>query len=168
MPSIVIKSKDKEYICLFDKRDQKKISRFTWSLNSKGYAVASIKGKTVLMHRFLLGIQNRPEVETDHKHHNKLDNRRSQIRICTHAENRRNSRKLKESAQSQFKGVYRDNNKFHVQILEGQKVKNLGRFRSEKTAAKVYDYHARELFKEFAFLNFPRFKEVEQSIIPGF
>jgi len=165
MPELIIISKGKEYTCLFDRRDQKLISRFNWSLHSKGYAVTTLKGKPILMHRLILGIVDRPEIEADHKFHNKLDNRRSKIRICTHAENIRNSQKFK--GVSKYKGVCRDQNKWHVQILQGNRVKNLGRYRSEITAGKVYDRKAKELFKDFANLNFPGFKPENQLSIPG-
>jgi hypothetical protein len=155
MRELIIISKGKEYVCLFDKEDQELINRFNWSLHSKGYAVTHINGKTVLMHRLILGIVDSPQIEADHIFHDKLDNRRAMIRICTRSENRRNSRKLKESSQSQYKGVYRDQNKWHVQIMKSQQVVNLGRYRSERTAAKIYDQFARKEFKEFAFLNFP-------------
>ena len=152
MPELVIISKGKKYTCLYDKRDQRLISLFTWSLHSKGYAQTNINGKSILMHRLILGIVDSPEIEVDHKFHNKLDNRRAKIRVCTHSENRRNSRKLKGTCT--LKGVYRDNNRYHAQIMQGQKVINLGRFYSEVTAGKVYDQAARETFKDFAFLNF--------------
>ena len=168
MPSLIIKSKGKEYICLFDKRDQKKVSRYNWGLHSKGYAVTTVKnGKSILMHRLILGLLDKQEIEADHIFHNRLDNRRSKIRVCTHSQNRRNSRKLKESAQSKFKGVYRDQNKWHAQIMKDQKVINLGRFWSPVTAAKIYDHAAKETFKDFAFLNFPGFNQVNQLSIPG-
>lgn len=166
MPSLIIISKGKDYICLFDKRDQKKLSRYNWSLHNKGYAVTTIKGKPVLMHRLILGIIDKPEIEVDHRFYNKLDNRRSKIRVCSHSENRRNSQKIK-SGTSQFKGVYKDNSHFHAQIMQDGKVKNLGRYYSEITAGKVYDQAARETFKDFAFLNFPGFKPVTQLSIPG-
>jgi hypothetical protein len=166
MPELLIKSKGKEFVCLFDKRDQKLISRFTWSKHSKGYAVTNNKGKPVLMHRLILGIVDKPEIEVDHKFHNRLDNRRSKIRVCTHSENRRNSRKIMKGS-SRLKGVYRDGKYYHSQILKGNKVKNLGRYRSEITAGKVYDQEARQEFKNFAYLNFPDFKPVNQLLIPG-
>ena len=155
MPELTHPSKGKDFVCLFDQQDQALISRFTWSLHSKGYACTTINGKPVLMHRLILGIVDKPEIEVDHIFHNKLDNRRSKIRVCTHSQNRRNSRKLKESAQSQLKGVYRDNNKWHAQIMQGNQVINLGRYRSEITAGRIYDQAAKENFKDFAFLNFP-------------
>ena len=166
MPDLIIKSKGKEFVCLFDKRDQKKVSRFTWSLHSKGYAVTTIAGKPVLMHRLILGIVDQPEIEVDHRFHNKLDNRRKKIRICTHSENIRNSRKIKKGS-SIYKGVYKDGKFYHSQIMQGQRVINLGRFYSEITAGKVYDQAAKETFKDFAFLNFPGFIPVNQLSIPG-
>jgi hypothetical protein len=163
MSKLLIKSKGKEFICLFDKRDQKLISRFTWSLHSKGYAVTTISGRPVLMHRLILGIIDKPEIETDHRFHNKLDNRRSKIRACTHSENLRNSRKVKEGT-SKFKGVYRDQNKWHAQIMQGEQVINLGRYRSEVTAGRIYDHAARETFKDFAFLNFPNINPLPKQL----
>ena len=166
MPFLLIKSKGKTYKCLIDSRDQAKISRFTWSINGKGYLQTTINGRTILMHRLILGIIDRPELETDHKRHNKIDNRRSQIRVCNHSENRRNSRKLMPGS-SKFKGVYKDGLYYHAQIMKGQKVINLGRYYSEITAGKVYDQAAKETFKDFAYLNFPGFKPANQLIIPG-
>jgi hypothetical protein len=155
MPSLIIKSKGKEFVCLYDKRDQKLISQYHWYLHSKGYAVAFQDGKQILMHRLIMKVLDKPEIETDHRFHNRLDNRRSKIRVCSHSQNRRNSRKLKVSAQSQYKGVYRDNNKYHAQIMIDNQVVNLGRYRSQITAGRIYDQAAKETFKDFAFLNFP-------------
>jgi hypothetical protein len=106
------------------------------------------------MHRLIMGIIDKPDIETDHKRHNKLDNRRSQIRVCNHSENRRNSRKIMPGS-SKYKGVYRDGKYYHSQIMKGRKVINLGRFYSEITAGRIYDQAAKETFKDFAFLNFP-------------
>lgn len=155
MPEIIIRSKGIDYICLFDIQDQDLVCRYRWSLHSAGYAQTNINGKSVLMHRLILGIVDNPDIEADHKFHNKLDNRRSKIRVCTHSENRRNSRKLKESSQSQYKGVYRDQNKWHAQIMIDDRVMNLGRFRSPITAGRIYDQAALKTFKDFAYLNFP-------------
>lgn len=163
MPFLIITSKGKAYKCLYDSRDQKKISRFTWSLHSKGYAVTTINGKPVLMHRLILGILDKPEIETDHRFHNRLDNRRSKIRVCSHSENRRNSRKIMPGS-SKFKGVYRDGKFYHSQIMKGRKVINLGRFYSEITAGKVYDQAAKETFKDFAFLNFPNIDPLPKQL----
>jgi hypothetical protein len=161
---LILNYKDQQFICLYDAIDHELISQYSWNY-SNGYAVTTIKGKTVLMHRLILGIVDQPEFEVDHKFHKKLDNRRSEIRPCTHTQNLRNSRKVKGF--SKFKGVYRDLNKWHAQILiNGQKI-NLGRYRSEITAGRAYDKQALKLFGEFANPNFkePIIEPVQLTII---
>ena len=166
MPEIVIISKGKEHHCLIDQEHEALISRYSWSLHSKGYAQTTIDGKTVLMHRLIMGVLDKPEIEVDHHFHNKLDNRRSKLRACSHSENRRNSRKLKPDAHSKFKGIYNDLGRWHVQIMQDAKVKNLGRYSDERLAAKVYDQKALEVFKDFAFVNFQSSREARQLAFP--
>lgn len=163
MSELIITCKGIEYVCLFDPEDEELISQYHWNLHNKGYAVTTINGKPVLMHRLILGIVDKPKFECDHRYHNRLDNRRSKIRICTHSQNLMNSRKLK--GKSKLKGVYRDQNKWHAQIMINGHVTNLGRFRSEATCAKQYDKAARQTFKDFAFTNFPEFTEPEQLML---
>jgi histidinol phosphatase-like enzyme len=163
MPYLIITSKGKDYKCLYDSRDQKKISRFTWSLHSKGYACAYKEGKQILMHRLILGLLDKPKIEVDHRFHNRLDNRRAKIRVCSHSQNRQNSRKVKPGS-CVLKGVYRDQNKWHAQIMIGDRVTNLGRYRSQITAGRIYDQTALETFKDFAFLNFPDSDPLPQQL----
>lgn len=163
MPEIKIVSKGVEYPCLIDQEDQELLSQFSWSLHSEGYAQTIIGRRTVLMHRLVMGVLDNPSVEVDHKFHNRLDNRKSQLRICSHSENRRNSRKL-SPATSSFKGVYFESERglYHAQIGLGDKVKNLGRYHNEKMAGKAYDKKALEVFKEYAHLNFKSSREARQ------
>lgn len=161
---LIIKSHNQEFQCRFDPEDYELISIYTWKLHSKGYAVARKAGKTILMHRLVMGVVNRKD-QVDHKFHNKLDNRKKNLRVCSCSENRRNSQKHKENAHSRFKGVYKDGKYWHVQIMQESKVKNLGRFNCENAAGRRYDVKARQLFKEFAYLNFPDYREPEQLSI---
>jgi hypothetical protein len=166
MPELIIISKGKEYHCLYDQEDEELISQHSWFLHSKGYAQTTINGKTVLMHRLIMRVLDRPEVEIDHHFHQRLDNRRSMLRTCSHSENRMNARKLKPDAHSQFKGIYNDLGRWHVQIMQNAKVKNLGRYSNEIMAAKVYDQRAIQLFKDFAFVNFQSSREARQLAFP--
>lgn len=150
--AITILSKGREYVCRYDLRDAEIISAHKWHLCA-GYVCTRVKGKTVSLHRIIMKVLSKPGAQIDHISHDKLDNRRANLRICTASENRRNSRKLAGTVP--LKGVYKDLNLFHAQIYQDGKVKNLGRYRSAITAAKQYDIKARELFKAFAFLNFP-------------
>ena len=124
MPFLTIISKNQEFICQYDEQDQEIISAHKWHL-SAGYVCTYSKGKTVSLHRIIMRVLSRPGVQIDHIDHNPLNNRRANLRICTAAENRRNSRKFAGAVP--LKGVYKDLNKFHVQIFQNGKVKNLGR-----------------------------------------
>ena len=81
---------------LVDDEDYRWLNEFKWyRVKSKktDYAYTKIiqsngKRKSMLMHRLIL---NTPTgMQTDHKNHNGLDNRKSNIRICTSSENHQN------------------------------------------------------------------------------
>jgi len=163
---IIIESKGKEHFCLVDNEDFNLVNNFHWNISNNGYAITTIHGKSILMHRLIMGVTD-PAFQVDHKQHNKLDNRKEKLRVCTASENRRNSLKHM-AASSKLKGIYDDGGKWHVQIFVNGKVRNLGLFYSEITAAKLYDKVAKKHFKEFACLNFPEFNYDEQLVIPGF
>jgi len=75
---------------IIDSDDFDLVSQHRWYLNN-GYAVARIGGKPTCMHVFLIGRAPNGH-HTDHINRNKLDNRRSNLRIVTAAENLRNRR----------------------------------------------------------------------------
>jgi hypothetical protein len=121
------------------------------------YAYHMIRGfgKEVALHRLLLGAA--PGEICDHINGDTLDNRLRNLRICTNAENLRNTQRRAPHG-SKFKGVTRikGTDKWRAQIMKDGKKFNLGCFLSEEFAAKVYDAAARELFGEFARCNFPK------------
>ena len=105
------------------------------------------------MHRVIL---NTPMgMDTDHINGNGLDNRRCNLRICTHAENISNQRKYSNTMLSKFKGVSWDKsrNRWIVYIGVHPKRIFLGRFKTEIDAAIAYDNAARKYFGEFACTN---------------
>ena len=140
---------------LVDDTDIKRVSKYSWSITTKaGYAQAGrIKNNPVLMHRFILDF---PDGEIDHINHNKLDNRRSNLRICSHEQNSYNT-KLRSDSTTSFKGVSFDKsrNRFCSFINQNSSRYFLGYFSTPEEAAEAYDEKAIELFGEFAYLNFP-------------
>lgn len=142
-------------IALVDDEDFDLINSFHWRyaiINGKTYA-QQIKcpSPQQLMHRLILGAI--PGQFVDHINGNGLDNRRSNLRFCTHMENMRNRKKSKNGT-SQYKGVYLEHGKWRARIMAGFR-KSLGLFTNEKEAAMAYDIAAKSLHGHFARLNFP-------------
>jgi len=145
-------------VAIVDDEDFELLSQWKWHYSSAGYATRAIqangKKRFILMHRLIM---NTPVgMETDHINHNGLDNRKSNMRICTLAQNHLNILKNKRNT-SGFKGVSWEENRnaWRACIELNGKGTKLGRFKSPQDAARAYDKAARELFGEFAFTNFP-------------
>jgi hypothetical protein len=95
----------------------------------------------------------------DHINGCTLDNRRSNLRACTHAQNCQNFQtKTKVGMSSKFFGVcFRKRagaRQWVAQISHKHKKTHIGYFKNEMEAALAYDKKARELHGEFARLNF--------------
>lgn len=137
---------------IVDDGDYGKLNKHKWC-HSNGYATRRSGGKIIFMHRVILNVAK--GAETDHKNHNKSDNRRCNIRICTKSQNNQNRKRYDGSA-SQYKGVHWNGllKKWRAQIVLDYKKVHIGVYCLEIDAAKAYDAKAEELFGRFAYLNF--------------
>lgn len=146
----------KGLVALVDDEDYETLAASTWCVRGNPpYASRHIQlgyrryGQET-MHRAIMGATDGQHV--DHINGDTLDNRRANLRLCTHYQNMCNRR---PNAGRKFKGVYRHGKGWRVTIqAEGQKV-CIGTFPSEEIAARAYDEAARQLHGEFARLNFP-------------
>jgi len=109
--------------------------------------------KTFLMHREVINAP--PEFVVDHINHDSLDNRRSNLRLATHAQNSANMKRHNTKNNKPYKGVHKNKTKWRAVISQYGKYKHIGNFDTQIEAAKAYDSKAIELFGEFAYLNFP-------------
>jgi hypothetical protein len=80
-------------IALVDQPDYIDLSRHCWCCTSEGYAARYHKGIYVRMHRVIMGLSPGDGVQVDHINGNRLDNRRANLRVCTHAINNRNQKR---------------------------------------------------------------------------
>ena len=158
MREIVLKDGSKTKV---DDIDYEFAIKNLWVLSNRGYAVRGItlRGKKVkeLLHREIIkrmfGSIPR-DLFTDHINGNRLDNQRNNLRLANRSQNQANVHVVKNKYG--FKGISMSETRkrWKATIKFNQKTLHLGYFSTSKEAALAYDIKAKELFGEFARLNF--------------
>lgn len=145
--------------CLFDDQDAPQITPFKWysrpsTDGRRIYAVTSIAGKTVYMHRLILPTTN----DVDHVNRDGLDNRRENLRGATRSQNMANGGS--KGGSSRYKGVALmrrvKGDRWGAWIMVNRQNRYLGTFLTEEDAARAYDDAAYEAWGDYAHLNLPR------------
>lgn len=145
-------------LILIDEDDFELFSSMVWYPNAtikKYWYVVSIKknnGKCTFkkLHHLIFG-----DKWIDHINGNGLDNRKENLRKCTHSENCQN-RKKKNNSFCKYKGITynKKDSVFRAQLEKNGKVYSGGSFKNEEDAAKAYDKLALKYNGSFARLNF--------------
>ena len=160
------------YTVLIDDEDWEKVSKFKWSISKEGTAyyerlkgnvfpVTNVKVDGVWrsrsMHRVLLGLVHNEPVVVDHINGNRRDNRKSNLRVCTQANNNCNVHGRKDNL-SGYKGVsIKTGTDLWVSQIQVKGKKYFGGYHSTPEAAAIaYDKLALKLHGEFAHTNFPK------------
>lgn len=138
---------------MFDISDYDIIKNYTWYISKRGYVTTNIKRKATPMHKVLLSYKKGFVV--DHISGDKLDNRRSNLRICTQQENMFNQ-KLRSTNTSGYIGVsYIDRVcRYEAYLHKDGKKYYLGLYDSPVEAAIERDKMAKFHFGKYARLNF--------------
>lgn len=107
------------------------------------------KKQHIKMHRLILGAID-PSIKVDHKDGDGLNNKRSNLRICTNAQNCMNS-----STKRKYKGIRKNArcSTWSARIMFNGKEIYLGSFSSQVEAVLAYNKAAIEYFGEFARIN---------------
>lgn len=108
----------------------------------------------LLMHRVITKAPKGKFV--DHINQDKLDNRKSNLRICTNAQNMMN-RGLQSNSSSGFRGVSwnKQHNGWKAYIKRKERQIYIGLYRTKEEAAKAYNQKAKEMFGEFYYAKTP-------------
>ena len=128
------------------------VKGYSFTLNAKGYVVYSSRKDGLcnkLLSRVLFG---EPDgMELDHINTDKLNNRRSNLRVCTRQQNNCNTNKQSNNT-SGFKGVsfFKRDQKFVAQIGINGKKRHLGYFATPEAAHEAYSQAALQHHGEFA------------------
>lgn len=145
---------------LVDASDAIVANAYAWHLADRGknqYAACSALrrsgGGVLYLHRLLM--QPGDGQHVDHINGDGLDCRRANMRLCTNAENRRNTKKHRGA--SQYKGVAANKTnsrrRWEAYVWFENKKIGLGSYETEVEAARAYNAAAIEYHQEFAKLN---------------
>lgn len=134
-----------------DAEDAHILSDHGWYIDSKGYLAKSARAdgqnKKIYFHRLVMGADD--TVMIDHKDGDTLNNSKSNLRVCTHAENSRNRGKQSNN-RSGFKGVYADRDRWRAEIICDGKRQRLGSHKTPELAYAAYCRAADLLHGKFA------------------
>lgn len=140
---------------IIDDEDFDRVNKFKWHYVGNGTAAHRVyKGEYIYMHRLIMNTP--PGLEVDHINHNKLDNRKSNLRNCTRGENSRNTR-IRSDNTLGYKGIrFEKRNtkrKWVATIWVNGVNKFLGSYERKKDAVLAYNEGARKYHGKFAYLN---------------
>jgi hypothetical protein len=137
-----------------DDADVPLLSGYRWHAFKTGHSYYARSSYGLYMHRVIFGLGKGDRDEVDHINGDGLDNRRANLRRCSHAENLRNQRR---QSSSRPKGVsYRPDKGskcWHARIKIAGVTKHLGYFATPEQAAEAYNRAARAAFGVYAKTN---------------
>jgi hypothetical protein len=166
----------KGYSVKIDNEDFEKVNQYKWYPVFSGnniYAATSLylgggtknkKTKGLLMHRLIMDTST--GLQVDHIDRNGLNNQKTNLRNCTHAQNMANRGKNKNNVASKYKGIsyikycswkdktYLRRKPWVAHMTIKGKFIPLGCYSTPEEAAKAYDKKSIELFGDFAWTNF--------------
>lgn len=167
--TIILKVSDHDV--LIDADDLDSVIGKKWHVTKAGYVsfnkrLPCGKSISVLMHRFLLGIEYGDRRHVDHANRNRADNRKSNLRLASRTQNSVN--RVPPRFVSPYRGVVRQTSKirpWESRIKWRGRQLYLGSFATAEEAAREYDLIARKLYGEFAVLNFSDAVMPEDNVV---
>lgn len=119
---------------IIDSADYELLSQYVWRTSPHGYARTTVtegeKEREVVMHRLLV----ETEFFVDHINHNRLDNRRSNLRPVTNAENQQNRRSAPARSKTGIRGVTFEHGRYRARVRIKNKRIEAGRHRTIEEA----------------------------------
>lgn len=164
MKKIKLNNTKDKYV-LVDDEDFSELNKTIWTYsesNKLPYVVRTKmmggKVKFILMHRQIMGlISSSRKIGVDHINHDRLDNRKSNLRLCNQQQNCSNNTRIFKNKKFKYKGVeFRGEGRSKPWTAsKGYKGKllHLGYFKTIEEAAEAFNKKSLELSGEFAVLN---------------
>lgn len=161
---VILNSKKEKFICKIDSEDYRRVRMFKWYM-SLGYAESKAFSDTkyplrAKLHRLIMSFPNGNLI--DHINGDKLDNRKSNLRLCNKSSNGMN-RGTQSNNKVGIKGVtfVRVRNKFRATIFYKKQI-HLGFFNTKEEAGNAYISASIKYFKEFSFKDGRTLGQIDQ------
>lgn len=148
------------YSAIVDDEDFEELSKYKWQYHL-GYAKRGLyipekrNNINLSMHKQITSCPKGLVVH--HINHNRLDNRKENLKICSVRDNHKSQKQPKEGRRytSKYQGVYKrkKTGSWTARIKVDYKNILLGDFKVEEQAAAAYNDAAKKYFGEFAVLN---------------
>lgn len=152
--AIIYTSNGKSFV--IDAEDLQMVLSISWNIGKTGYVSGHLPNggrKNVKLHRFIMGVTDR-QICVDHINHDKSDNRKSNLRVCTYSQNNMN-RYTGSSNSSGSTGVCWDNQHQRWRAFIGVNDRNicLGFYKSFDEAKAARKRGEDKYFGEYSFDN---------------
>jgi hypothetical protein len=156
---------DKGCTAIVDEVDYDRVRKWKWRVHPNGWGMYAYRrfvtpdGKhhRRFLHHEVMGFKPPKGLVVDHADGNPLNCSRSNLRLCTHAQNDVNKPANRTQKSSKYKGVSHIRNllsrPWRVRISYENKKYFLGHFADEYSAMKMYNVWAYRLYGKFAYLN---------------
>lgn len=157
---ILLPLRNSELFFMADEDDYEILSSLEWR-EREGYPICCSSGsgseyETQSAHRIVMKLTPQDKEEIDHKNRNRMDLRKSNLRIANRSDNMSNRSKFKrKDVTSKFKGVcsLKGKDYYQVRIQYNKKPITIGHYYSENASANMYNHYALKIHGEFAVLN---------------
>lgn len=118
-----------------DSEDYETIKNYRILINSKGYPIFNLEGKTYRLHRWIMG--NPTGLQVDHINHDKLDVRKNNLRIVNNQTNCQN-RQIHSNNTTGYRGVSKTKTgKYYAYVGHNYKKINCGIYEDVEDAAQA-------------------------------
>lgn len=128
-----------------DLEDWPRVSQHGWYQGEKGYLYSRVYGKLTRLHRMIMLAED--SLQVDHKDRNPANNRRSNLRLATNAQNQMNQSERANNTSGKRGVTWReDRQKWVVRVS----TKHIGMYSDFDEAVAARDKAAKEIYGEFA------------------
>lgn len=141
---------------IIDDSDLDIVSKYRWFLSRDNMVYSSMRvgisetgliiRRNIALHQLILNTRGLGII-VDHKDHNRLNNKRENLRTCSNAQNGQNRR---PNSGRKYKGITEENGKYRVRIQANGKRYNLGVYADLEQAVLAYNAKAKLVHGDYA------------------